>query len=241
MVRSDSTYRSAFLPLDLVSSRFSSDKAVEWVKQFSKLENGAELVNEIAARGITSGLHRYGSGKLALLHEQFDALNEKLGKRLTIDEVSQFHMTWLNEWLLDSKTFFQSLWDGVRKECLSIGVSEKRYPLLYWLQRLKTHFDQAKPPVNPFRPSHGVQIFRLQQAPSLSSCDHLWFLGLQRAWLEPDSFGDYWFSSREREFLSSEFQIRSVHDIRSERRNIVKAWISIADQATVLELSLIHI
>lgn len=229
-IKTDERIKRALMPLDLVSGRFERLQVLNWIKiRFSGDADLSIWIEEINARGIRQGLNAYSGGRLRLIHDELSKLEDELGGKRTCEELStRFNAIireYSNELDLDDVALSQmeALWQEFHSDLVRIGQSEKKAPPLYWAQRFSERLEEATPTVEKLRPSDGVILHRLGQA-MLSPPQKLWFFGLPSDWLQGERVGDYWYSEREREVLSSEFGIRSSFQIRSERHSILREW-----------------
>lgn len=238
----DEGLKWAFLPLQVVARDFERDSVIAWMK----FARAADLHwhQEVNFRGVRQGLGSYEGGKLTELHAELQALSQSLGGRKTCAEIAKAHLTILKEsaaqrevdWVV---SFFEEQWNEFQEDWAILGLASSRAPLLYWLDKLQNRVGQAAVPVEQQRPSGGLRVYRLQQAPLESlkekRAKKLWILGLSSGWLSGQGMGDYWFGEREREVLSTEFAVRSGIQAREERLSSLKAWLAEVDEVTILD------
>ncbi len=244
----DEVLKWALLPLEVVASQFERQTVISWLTRASSQSEFADSVSiwveEINSRGIRRGLKSYEGGLLVDLHRRLQELERELGGRRTCREVGDHFLKVLKsnykiEFKSDSSSawillFLEEVWGDLSEDLDRVGQAERKAPLLLWLERLQSRIRETSPPVDRVKARHGVQIYRLQQAP-VTSWRHLWILGLPPQWLEAPGVGSYWLTDREREILSSEFAVRSSHQIREERLEVLKAWIHASDQVTFFD------
>ena len=89
-------------------------------------------------------------------------------------------------------------------------------------------------PGGAFQARSRCRDLRLNQAP-LEAPPRLYVLGLPPRWLSGEGLGDYWFSERERETLSTEFPVRSGIALRQERLAALQAWVAGAGEVHFLD------
>jgi hypothetical protein len=234
----------ALLPLQAVASRFERARSVAYLRGFARAPGLSAWIEEINARGIRDGLGSYAGGLLSDAHERLSALSHAFsgGKqrgRLTVREAAEAHLGILREavdhqalsWVLP---LFESIWEGIGKDALLVGRSDRPAPLLYWLERLTQRLADTPAPVERLKPERGLRLYRLYQA-SPFPARRLFLLGMPADWLTSERTGAYWLSERERETLSAEFAVRSRIQARAERLAILEGWISGAEEIIVLD------
>jgi RecB family exonuclease len=246
--RWDEGLKWALLPLELVSRNFEKESVVAWVRGFQQGPLKAQWLKEIEDRGIRSGLESYSGGSLVGLHERLQMLQKKIGGKKSIRELGLAHLKEIQYWTsLESSNgfgqfrelawvigFFEQLWKDLATDLERVGLGARKAAPLYWLERLQSRISDAPAPVERLKPSGGLDVFRFHQAP-VKTYRHVWFLGLPSNWLSGEGTGDYWFSERDREILSSEFSVRSGIQVRSERLKSLRLWLEGAEQVLVLD------
>lgn len=240
LLKWDEKYKWAILPLQVVARNFERSRVLSWLRSHYGAEKFIKWSKEIHYRGIRFGLKSYLGGELESVHEILNELNQKWGGRQTCRAIAQAHIEFLGAQLkiqslpLSLIQSFETLWKNLCDDLERVGQSEKKAPLLYWLDRLEYRLSSASPPVEPLKPREGLRVYRLQQAP-LIRANHVFILALPSRWLSSDRVSDYWFSEREREILSSEFAVRSSVSFREEKLRVLMAWMSQAQRITILD------
>ncbi len=236
-LRWDEGIKAALLPLEVVARGFEREKVVAWLKP-----KNPKWVQEIYSRGIRNRLASYAGGSLEVVHSRLLELEKEIGGRRTAEEMAEAHLKLLRiqagadasrDWLVE---FFEELWTELKTDLERVGQGRRRAPLLFWFERLQARLEDATPPADQTRPSRGVALYRLAQAP-LRPVRRVWLLGLPPDWLNGEGAGDYWYSDAEREVLATEFAVRSSHQVREERLSILKAWVASASEVKVLDAS----
>ncbi|MEO5969680.1 MAG: PD-(D/E)XK nuclease family protein [Bdellovibrionia bacterium] len=239
-LRWDENLKWALLTLEVVASNFERQKVVSWLRGHELQSEFSIWVTEINSRGIRSGLGSYAGGLLLGIHTQLVALNSELGGKKTAQEFASAHLKLLKEsgyvtgprlWMI---AFFEQLWKILAADMERVGTSEKKAPLLFWLEKLGARIRESSPPVEKLKPTYGVSLYRLQQAP-VGPVEQLWVLGLPAEGLSGEGIGDYWFSEREREILSTEFAVRSCTQVSNQRLSVLKVWLSLANKTVFLD------
>jgi RecB family exonuclease len=242
--RWDEGLKWGLLPLELVSRNFERESVVAWIRGFQQGPLKAQWIKEIEDRGIRSGLESYGGGSLVGLHERLQMLQKKIGGKKSIRELGLAHLKEIQYWTsLQSCQFrelawvigfFEQLWKDLGADLERVGLGTRKAAPLYWLERLQSRISDAPAPVERLKPAGGLDVFRFHQAP-VKTYRHVWFLGLPSNWLSGEGTGDYWFSERDREILSSEFSVRSGIQVRAERLKSLEIWLDAAEQVHVLD------
>ncbi len=130
--------------------------------------------------------------------------------------------------------FFESVWERFAQDLSVIGEGRRKAPILYWLERIRLRLQDATPPFEKVQYENGVEIFRLGQVP-LKYPTKLWCLALPARYTTGESAGDYFYSDRERELLSGNFQVRSGFMETEFRRKVLKFWIGHATEVVFLD------
>ncbi|MCM2277534.1 MAG: PD-(D/E)XK nuclease family protein [Oligoflexia bacterium] len=238
----------ALLPLELVGRGYEREQVVAWIRGFlsdpEARREGPGWVAETSARGLRLGRRGYQGGALTPVFTRLERLEATLGGRKSCDELAKAHLALLREnldergeaaaalgWALG---FFEELWARFGRELEILGLRDRRAPPLYWLERIVARVQESPAPVERARPSGGLAVYRLQQAP-LRGARKLWVFGLSGRWLSAEGVGDYFFSEREREVLSAEFAVRSGIQARAERLSALRAWLAGAQEIALLD------
>jgi len=236
----DESIKWAMLPLQVVSRGYERTEVIAWLRAFQLQEEFPRWVMEIQTRGVRSGLQSYAGGILSGVHSRLNELHEDFGYRRTCEELAERHLSLLRRAAgLDPAraqaiTFFEQVWSAFVDDQRWLGQSNRRAPLLYWLDRLNVRVQEAPAPVERLKPTQGMATYRLHQAP-LKPHRRVWILGLPPDWLGTDGQGDYWYSEREREVLGAEFSVRSAIQVREDRLGALHAWLSGAEEVVVLD------
>ena len=253
----DESKKLALTPLELVARRFERETVVgwisgasgprQWVEQSRDPREQRKVFEEIQERGIRQGLDSYAGGRLSSLHTHLTALEKLFGGRRTCAELAHAHLSWLRSRVEpECFSWFERIWQGLCDDAILFQFSERRAPLLFWLERLSLRIEQTPPSADYTKPREGVRIFRHSQAiahslflgaPELSGerLEKVWVLGLPPDWLEGDGSGDLWFSARDRELLYGDFSVRSKVQVREERRSILRDWASHTQELAFLD------
>ncbi|MCM2323837.1 MAG: PD-(D/E)XK nuclease family protein [Oligoflexia bacterium] len=239
----------ALLPLEVVGRGFERANVAAWIRAFLADEEaareGSRWIAEAVARGLRLGIPGYRGGVLEPVHARLQTLQTVFGGRKRCEELGRAHGELLRaalaerrsggaqppEWVLG---FFEEIWKEFAADLERLGLGTRRAPPLYWLERLEARIREAPAPVERVRPSEGLAVYRLQQAP-LTGAEKLWVLGLPAQWLSSEGGGDTWLGARDREVLSAEFAVRSGIQSRAERLAALKAWAAAAESVTVLD------
>lgn len=242
-LRWEESLKSALLPLQMVARNFERSEVIAWILEQKNLfpeSLATELVREINERGIVQGLGAYAGGKLNALSHELKKLFTALGGRRTCVEIATSHLDYLrarfsktdeNHWLVP---FFEQVWEAFVSDLKILAQAEKKAPLLFWVERLSERVNQTASPVERLKPRQGIATYRIHQAP-LTPQKKIWILGMPSQWLSGEGSGDYWFSEKDREVLSSEFMVRSTIQIRQERIAALGAWFGTAVEITILD------
>ena len=227
-LRWDEAIKEALLPLEIVGRNFERSSVIAWSSR-------PEFVREINERGVTQGLHSYGGGKLVPLHLELTDLAKKLGGRKLVAEIATEHLRWLRRSKCEvwGPDFFENVWKEFATDLSRVGLADRKAPTRYWLERLTQRVSESPAPVERIKPEAGVLSYRLHQSAFLAP-KHIVLFGIPANWLTSESLGDYWFSERERETLTGEFQVRSSIQIREERIRAVRSWVSQAEKISIL-------
>jgi hypothetical protein len=229
-VRMEEVLKWAFLPLEVVGSRYEMDRVVSWVQS---LPDASEAVSRIYAAGIRQGLSSYR--KIPEVYAVLTKLGYFLGGKKTCEQMAQAHEACLQEigclrlesypWILP---WIRQLWKKLFEDEKKLGFETKKAPLLFWLEKMRLHLKTASPFVSTLKPEKGVYLYRLDQV-SLIDFEKVWIFGLPPDWLQEASLGDGWYSDLDRELLSSEFQVRSRFQLREERIKSLRSWNVVED------------
>jgi RecB family exonuclease len=239
----DEGLKWATIPLEVVARGFERRKALSFLRAHRmQMEFGA-WATEIQARGVRQGLGAYAGGSLSQVHSFLRELQELFGGRKSLAELSEGHLKFLREavgenvsrlWIVP---FFENLWRDFVADSERVGLGDKKAPLLFWWERLQARLSESAAPVERAKPEGGVAVYRLHQAPRIGDrpMGRVFVLGLPANWLGGEGIGDYWFSERDRETLSSEFGVRSGLQIRAERLEALSTWLGGAEKVTILD------
>jgi RecB family exonuclease len=244
--RWDEGLKKALLPLELVARGFERGLVIEWISTFSQPELSVEgsLVQEILERGIRSGIESYSGGRLTRVHAELSRLQARLGGKRTVLELGELHLKELRKWIESDAVrlseqawvigFFETIWKELIADLERVGLGERKAPPLYWFERLQNRVAEAPSPAERLKPEGGLDVFRFHQRP-VKNYDKVWFFGLPASWLSGEGVGDYWFSEKDREVLSTEFAVRSGHQIRQERAKSLGVWTESAEEVVILD------
>lgn len=239
-LRWDENVKWALLPLEVVARNYERSKVISWLRAFHLEKEFSEWVIEINQRGIRSGIQSYFGGNLEPVHSWLIKLASQLGGKKDCSELIDCYLNLLREevipfpdrhWLIP---FFEQMGKVFVADMERVGLSKKKAPILFWVERLQNRLAEASPPIEKLKPSLGVRLYRLQQAP-VQPVKKLWIFGLPPHWLGGEGTGSYWFTEREREILSSEFAVRSCVQIRDERLEILKSWALASVEVAILD------
>jgi RecB family exonuclease len=239
--RWDEGLKQALLPLELVARGFEREQVLEWLQTFSDV---TMVTQEILERGIRSGIESYSGGKLATVHAELSRLQARLGGKKTVQALGELHLEELRRWVESDPVrfseqawvigFFETLWKEMVTDLARVDLGDRKAAPLYWFERLQNRVAEAPSPAERLKPEGGLDVFRFHQRP-VKNYKKVWFFGLPASWLSGEGTGDYWFSEKDREVLSSEFAVRSGHQIRLERSKSLGAWTESAEQVTILD------
>jgi RecB family exonuclease len=245
--RWDEGLKQALLPLVLVARGFEREQVLEWIQTFSDVKSlnlEGSVTQEILERGIRSGIESYSGGRLAGVHAELSRLQSRLGGKKTVQELGEAHLKELRRWIESDPTrfseqawvigFFETIWKELVTDLARVGLNERRAAPLYWVERLQSRVAEAPSPAERLKPEGGLDVFRFHQRP-VKTYKRVWFFGIPSSWLSGEGTGDYWFSEKDREVLSSEFAVRSGHQIRQERAKSLGAWTESAEEVTILD------
>lgn len=238
----DESVKWAFLPLQVVATRFDRATVVAWLRAHQPTPELPVWVREINSRGIRHGLDAYRGGLLSAVHSRIAELGELFGGRLTCSELGRAHLSLVRAAIGTSEAhhgtlaFLERLWDEFETDVARLGQAGRKAPIPYWIERLKARLREAPVPAPALRPADGVQVYRLSQAP-LRPAAQLWLLGVPPDWLDGEGAGDYWFNERERETLGAEFAVRSRVQIAEERLAVLRSWIAGSRRVEILDAS----
>ena len=247
-LRWDEGLKWALLPLEVVGRGFERESVLAFLRRSLDVATGLNdplaWANEINERGIRQGLESYAGGKLADVHAQLLVLETTFKGRKTCAEWAACHVRYLRDHISEGDThawllsFLQEMWKNFEADWIRIGQAEKKVPLLSVLERFQSRLSEASPPVERLKPREGIRLYRLQQAPVplySRANTRIWIFGMPSQYLEGEGLQSFWFTERERDTLSSEFAVRSSHRVREERIQILKDWISGAEQVVFLD------
>ncbi|MGK5087525.1 PD-(D/E)XK nuclease family protein [Bdellovibrionota bacterium FG-2] len=228
----DEAAKLALLPLELVGRDFSRNEVLRWITQWPRLKPPlaprSQWIKEIHRKGVRMGLASYSGEKLSELNHELVAVFEILNGKKTCREVGMAHVKILRELAQGFEEwigFFESFWESFADDLSRVGSVSKKAPARFWLERAQDRLALASPPAPRFRPEHGVALYRLQNA-SLKSYEKLWIFGAPGDWLEKAQEGDLWFSVRDRDLLSGEFDLHSTRARCEQRRRNLWGWFS---------------
>ena len=245
----DERAKRALLPLQLASRGFEREAVVEWIRGEGSATptseavtvSNAHLIDEIYARGIRQSLDSYDGGLLTALHERLSGLQSRFGGRKSIAQLREAHLEWISSshvapigekvW---AHGLFTRAWDTLLADLERVGSSDRVSPVLHWIDRLELRIEEMAPPPAALRPQYGVRLYRLSQAP-VESIERLVLFAPPAQWLEGGGAGDFWFTEKEREILSAEFEVRSSVSVRNERTLALKAWLALAHEVEIYD------
>lgn len=247
-VKWDEGLKWALLPLQMQGKNFERSSVISWIQSHSKQNDPtvSTWIDQIHGRGIRQGLRSYAGGNLDSLYTLLQSLNETFSGRKTCAEIAEAHLKLLDPFLTHPEmswvvSFMEQQWKLMVDDWELLGHASTRAPLLYWLDKFQNRIHQAPAPVEQQRPSQGLRVYRLQQAPIEAPTEvrtrpkKVWILGLSSGWLSGQGVGDYWFGEREREVLSSEFAVRSGIQMREERLECLKLWLKGIEKVILLD------
>ena len=239
-IRWDETIKWAMLPLEVVARGFERTRVIPYLQNYSRATEAqkSEWIREIQNRGVRNGLESYSGGKLVLCCAELKSLNLKLGGKKTALELARAHLEYLEENLDPERVwvrgFFEGIWKQLTIDLERVFFDKRRAAPLLWLERLQARIAEAPAPVERLKPQGGLDAYRLHQIPS-RAYQKISIFGVPALWLSDEGVGDYWFSEREREVLSSEFAVRSGIQVRQERTEALRAWLSGAQEVVFLD------
>jgi len=235
-LRESEGIKRALLPLRVVARAYEREMVVAWISMEGPARGWphADWVDEIQKRGVRLGLGAYAGGKLAPLSEELLKIERAYGGRRTVRDLGRSLVGWLREHDDPQADYFESFWETFSSDMERVGQGERSAPPLYWHDRASARIDEATPPVERLRPEEGVTLHRLGQFPLTDGVEELTIFGLPPEWLSGEGTGDYWFSERERELLSTEFDVRSAFDVRRERITSLREWTGLAKSIRVV-------
>ncbi len=240
-IRWDETIKWAMLPLDVVARGFERTRVIPFINSYSP---ASQTLKSQQNRGIRNGLESYSGGKLVSFQEELKKLNLKIGGKKTAFELARAHLSYLEEHLSEDRVwvrgFFEQIWKQMVVDLERVGLGKRRAAPLLWLERLQTRISEAPAPVERIKPQGGLDVYRLHQISLRSSrrghaYGKVWIFGVPSLWLSGEGVGDYWFSEREREVLGAEFAVRSGMQVRTERAEAIRAWLSGAQEVVFLD------
>lgn len=243
LIRMDEKFKWALLPLDVVASRYERVAVLSWLRYFFPKKEIPKVELEINALGIRRGFESYRGLELENLCSRLKELNGLFGGRRSCEELAEAHLKVLriqageDSFFYGLITFFEKFWDEFQKDLQLVGREHVKAPALYWLEQVRARLENESPPVDPLKPKTGVVLHRLGQAPipHQNKIKSLWILGAPSDWMKAEGTGDLWFTERARECLASEFSVRSRHEIRQERSQILKSWIQQSEKVVFLD------
>ncbi|MCC7442741.1 MAG: PD-(D/E)XK nuclease family protein [Bdellovibrionales bacterium] len=244
-VRRDENVKRALLPLRVAARGFARADVRAWLRAWRAGDpRRAAWAREIHGRGARRGREAYSGGALAEVVPWLARLDERFGGRLNWRELAERLVGELRQGPVDGRwtRFFEAQLASLGRDLDRIGQGGAKRPALYWLERLQDRLDQSPPPVEGLKPAAGIGVYRLQQAPPARAGDaegpprgRLWILGLPPQWCAGEARGDAWWSARDREALSAEFEVRGSRAVRDERIAALRAWMAEAQEVIVLD------
>ncbi len=225
------------LPLELCAKNFEREKVLSWCKWNPKFYT-QEIISEISARGIKKGLPFYKGGRLSLLYDALLGVSNVFTGKKTVAEVAQVHLRWLKVQTKDQSLswlfpFSEKIWEELQEDFNLVGLSQKKAPLLFWLERLRVRLLEASPPASALKTTNGIEVHRLGQI-SLKKFKKIYLFGIPPSYLSDVKGGDYWFTQTERELLSQEFLVSSTEKKREEKKLSLKSWMSRSDEVVFI-------
>ncbi|MBN20383.1 MAG: hypothetical protein CL678_03770, partial [Bdellovibrionaceae bacterium] len=243
-LRWDENLKWAFSPLKVVSSRYETLSVRSYLSYFD-LDLLRKSQNWIAEYGIRKDLKNYNCPQLKSLYENLLILEESFGRRMTLEEISSKQLEFLNRYSesidshqLELFVFLEKFWKSFQTDLKALGLERKKAPVGWWLERVGDRLDQMGALVDLIKPTHGVQIYRFSQVPFWSNREkikNLYFLGFSSRWLSGDSVADYGMNDREKDLLSSEFNVTSTFRVIEQRMLILDQWLDLSEQVTFLD------
>ncbi len=230
VLRTGEAYKRATLMLKLVAGDFSREDVVAWFR------NG-EVTRLVHEFGIRQGLESYRNSKLDSVYTELKKLKSQLGKKGKAAEVADAHLLLISQ-LKGLSTleqeFFSATWKLYLTDLEHIQQNDLSAPARYWIDGFLRRLQDTSPPVERLKPEWGLRIYRLTQQP-LKPWKRAWIFGMPSGWLSQDSVrGDYWFSARDREILSAEFEVLGSAREREQRVAGLRKWCAESEQVTFL-------
>lgn len=213
-LRLSETLKNALLPFRVAATRAERLLWLEYVRVFQDSTTFSSLEKELATIGFRNG-REFCLKKNPELEPFFN--------RMTVHEARALHLSVCkDEEITDVLT---KLWDSIEGSTKTLQQLNRRFPAQHWVLKLQNRLEELKPSPDTFRPKRCVVIHRLGQYPLVSEGAPVFVLGLPSEWAMGIDAGDWLFNERERERLSTEFQLKSNSAVRVSRLQSLKAWI----------------
>lgn len=241
-LKKDEELKNATLPLRVVGRGYDRQDVLDWLKTERREDlRLSQWITQISENGIKKDLRSYQVGDLSSLHAELEHLEKTFGDRKVCADFSEAHLRYLNEndYSQEVIQILESCWSDFVSDLSKIGIQGRKAPALFWLQGLVDRLEQMHLPPEPLRSREGVFVYRFQQAPPLFLLQQtqvvLWLVSLPVQISEYEKGGDYWYSERERESLSVEFNVQSSIKRSQELLENVKLWTQVADQVNIMD------
>ena len=223
--------KSALLELEIVARNFPVHLVLPWIT--TVMEDSGVLRKKIIEAGITQGLSSYLI--TPQVHQSLSDLKSSFPTRLTLSELYQAIERSAKRrvrapWVLQA---LERVFQGWQTSLDQVGLGTKSRPLRHWLEALSEKIRQAPPVVQPEKNRNGLKLFRVDQAISVDlDLSHLkiHFFGVSPAFFEPREQTSEWFSTRDIEVLSREFQIPGREERVKNARQSFLSWLQLSSE-----------
>jgi RecB family exonuclease len=239
-------WKRVWLPIQVIAGDFERDDVEDYLAVTPEVR--AELSARMAEAGVKSGLASYQGLNLKEVYRQLEALQKIFPSRLTLSELSQAHLLWIQsrEPSLPSEvfSFVSQFWTSWLDELLRLSrlqdapaplgrLLSRKLRIRAWWEKIQDRFALQPPPVLKLKPLHGVRLYGTHQVP-LAPTPRLWMIAMSSQTLSEERIGDWFFSERDRDTLSQEFSVRTSRQARLEKRAILRAWWQGAEKGVLL-------
>lgn len=234
--KSDEILKEILLPVRVLASGFGRAEVLSWIRVFCSREDGSVWIRELEESGWDGGM----PPKSLAVEAHLQALSAAFPQRCQIDELE---MAWMSWWKSQSREMekgcglIRELLGRIRSELEWVSESRglrKRMPLRSWWRDLSERIGDESPPIDSLKPRRGVAIYRFQQWP-IRKYHHVFAIELDWNWTRAEGGGDYWFSQRERQVLSAEFELTSRVDQSLDRQEVIRSWCEAADEFAIIQ------
>jgi len=242
LVNLDESVKTSVLPLRALALNYDRNAVIQYLRAFyighSDINSEINRIRELA---IAFGRESYDLASFPKVAEILGEIELAFSGGKILGKWIETHYEFLNElgvWSrMDkgSRLIIEAVWQALRDSQALLDGQDDSVSVSIYLNLFVDRLRSQGPVADPVKNSEGLRVFRLSQAsfsiwksfggiePGHNS--QLVLFGVPERYFSSSRVGDFLLNDRERDFLSSEFQVLSSRDRNLTRLNTVKEWI----------------